>query len=150
LGLLVPTEILAAVLLWRRAPWGYVLATVTLLFGAVYQLNYMTALIFQPNANVPGATSFDRVEPYIAGAFAIGRESCSPGSSHPCEHVLSVWHDMARIRAKSTEGGFAVIMIIGPMNPITFHDHGGRPICIQLAGGVLKWQRDEWRCFRDD
>jgi hypothetical protein len=72
LALLVPTEILAAVLLWRRAPWGYVLATVTLLFGAVYQVNYMTALVFQAQAEVPGATSFDPVEPYIAAVFAIG------------------------------------------------------------------------------
>jgi hypothetical protein len=43
-----------------------------------------------------------------------------------------------------------VITIIGPKNPITFHDYGGQPVCIQLAGGLLKWQRDEWRCFRDD
>jgi hypothetical protein len=72
LALLVPTQILAAVLLWQRAPWGFVLATVTLLFGAVYQVNYMTALMFQAGAGVPGATSFDPVEPYIAAVFAIG------------------------------------------------------------------------------
>jgi hypothetical protein len=72
LALLVPTQVLAAVLLWWRAPWGYVLGTVTLVFGTVYQLNYMTALVFQSNANVPGATAFDPAEPYIAGVFAIG------------------------------------------------------------------------------
>jgi hypothetical protein len=72
LALLVPAQVLGAVLLWRRAPWGYVLGTVTLVFGTVYQLNYMTALVFQVNANVPGATAFDPVEPYIAGAFALG------------------------------------------------------------------------------
>jgi hypothetical protein len=85
LALLVPTEILAAVLLWRRAPWGYVLATVMLLFGAVYQLNYMTALIFQANANVPGATSFDPVEPYLAGAFAIGAGIMLTGIKSPLQ-----------------------------------------------------------------
>jgi hypothetical protein len=72
LALLIPAEIVAAILLWRRAPWGYVLATVTLLYGAVYQVNYTTALMFQTNARIPGATAFDPVEPYIAAAFAIG------------------------------------------------------------------------------
>jgi hypothetical protein len=51
---------------------GFVLATVTLLFGAVYQVNYMTALMFLARAGVPGATSFDPVEPYIVAVFAIG------------------------------------------------------------------------------
>jgi hypothetical protein len=72
LALLVPGYALAAVLLWRRAAWGYVLATVMLVFGTVYQLSYMTALVFQANAKVPGATSFDPAEPFIAGAFAVG------------------------------------------------------------------------------
>jgi hypothetical protein len=50
-----------------------VLATETLLFGAVYQLNYMTAAhLSKPTRAFLGATSFDPVEPYIAGAFAIG------------------------------------------------------------------------------
>jgi hypothetical protein len=37
----------------------------------VYQLSYTTALLFQANAKVPGATSFDPAEPFIAGVFAI-------------------------------------------------------------------------------
>lgn len=71
LALLVPGYASAAVLLWRRAPWGYVLATVMAVFGTVYQLSYMTALVFQANAKVPGATSFDPAEPFIAGVFTI-------------------------------------------------------------------------------
>jgi hypothetical protein len=59
------------VLLWRRAACGFVLATVMAVFGTVYQLSYMTALLFQANAKVPGATSFDPAEPLIAGAFAV-------------------------------------------------------------------------------
>jgi hypothetical protein len=71
LSLLVPGYALAAVLLWRRAAWGYVLATVLLAFSVVYQVNYMTALLFQANANVPGATAFDPQEPPIVVAFLI-------------------------------------------------------------------------------
>ena len=71
LALLVPGYATAAVLLWRRAPWGYVLATVMAVFGTVYQLSYLTALLFQASAKVPGATSFDPAEPFIAGVFAV-------------------------------------------------------------------------------
>jgi hypothetical protein len=71
LALLVPGYALAAALLWRRAAWGYVLASVMAVFGTVYQLSYMTALVFQANAKVPGATSFDPAEPFIAGVFAV-------------------------------------------------------------------------------
>ena len=47
LALLVPAYTLAAVLLWKRAAWGYVLAGSLLPFTAAYQLNYVTALVFQ-------------------------------------------------------------------------------------------------------
>ena len=71
LSLLVPGYALAAVLLWRRHAWGYVLATLLLTSGAVHQVSYMTALVFQANANLPGATSFDPGEPPIALGFLI-------------------------------------------------------------------------------
>ena len=48
LAFVVPVSILAAALLWQRAPWGYVLATVVLTFGTVYQLDYMATLVFRP------------------------------------------------------------------------------------------------------
>ncbi|HXV94288.1 MAG TPA: hypothetical protein VD813_13370 [Pseudonocardia sp.] len=69
LALLVPGYVLAAVLLWRRAPWGYVLAGVLLPFSVVYQLNYMTALAFQADAGV-SATAFDVQEVPIVAALA--------------------------------------------------------------------------------
>jgi hypothetical protein len=62
LALLVPSYVLAAVLLWRRAAWGYVAAPVVLISGLVHQLSYMAALAFQANAEVPGATAFDPQE----------------------------------------------------------------------------------------
>ena len=71
LALLVPAYAMAAVLLWRRAPWGYALAGVLLPFTVVYQLNYLTALLFQWWATVPGASAFDPQEvPIIAAALA--------------------------------------------------------------------------------
>jgi hypothetical protein len=71
LALLVVPYVLAAVLLWRRAAWGYVAATVLLVAGLVHQLSYMAALAFQAQADVPGATAFDRQEPAIVAVFLI-------------------------------------------------------------------------------
>lgn len=71
LSLLVPGYALASVLLWRRAPWGYVLAGMLLPFGVVYQVNYMVALAFQARAGVPGAVAFDPLEPVVAAAFLV-------------------------------------------------------------------------------
>jgi len=50
-------------------PWGFTLATVLLSSSAVVQLDYMTALLFQAAAQVPGATAFDPQEPFIAAAI---------------------------------------------------------------------------------
>jgi hypothetical protein len=69
---LVPGYAAAAALLWRRAPWGYVLGTVLLASGVGSQLDYMTALVFQTAAGVPGATPFDPAEPFIAAAMLAG------------------------------------------------------------------------------
>ena len=62
---------LAGVQLWQRRPWGYLLGTVMLLFGTVYQLSYLAALAFQSSADVPGA-GFDPAEPAILGVFVVG------------------------------------------------------------------------------
>ena len=72
LVVLVPSYAAAAVLLWRRAPWGYVLGTVLLASGVGSQLDYMTALVFQTAAGVPGATAVDPAEPLIAAAMLAG------------------------------------------------------------------------------
>lgn len=72
LSLLVPAYVLAGVLLWRRAAWGYVLATIVLVAGFVQQVGYMAALVFQANADIPEATAFDPFEPVIATLYLIG------------------------------------------------------------------------------
>lgn len=71
LALFVPGCVLASVLLWRRNCWGYVLAPAVLVFGALYQVNYMVALVFQAQAGVPGAPGSDPAEPFIAGVFLV-------------------------------------------------------------------------------
>jgi hypothetical protein len=69
LATLVPGYAGSASLLWRRRPWGYVLAAVLLTASGVIQLDYMTALLFQAAAKVPGATPYDPQEPFIAAAI---------------------------------------------------------------------------------
>ena len=56
---------LGIVLLWRRRPWGFVLATLALLSGVLHQVSYLVALIVQYTARVPGAVPFDPLEPAI-------------------------------------------------------------------------------------
>jgi hypothetical protein len=72
LSLLVPAYAAAGVLLWRRAAWGYVLGTVVLSAGILQQVEYMTALAFQAEAGIRGATGFDAVEPFIAAVYVLG------------------------------------------------------------------------------
>lgn len=55
LVLLVPGYLLAAVLLWRRSPWGPVSPSAVLVSGTLHQASYMVALVFQQAAGVPGA-----------------------------------------------------------------------------------------------
>jgi hypothetical protein len=69
LTLLVPAYALAAVLLWRRAATGYVLAAVLLIAGTLHQVSYMVALLFQSTARLPGAVAFDPFEPVIAALY---------------------------------------------------------------------------------
>lgn len=69
LAVLVPAYALAAGLLWRRTPWGYVLAGLMLVSGSVQQLAYLAAMPFQVAADVPGATGWDPWEPLIAAVF---------------------------------------------------------------------------------
>lgn len=71
LSLLVPLYSVAAVLLWRRATWGFVLAGISLFAGIVHQLAYMVAMPFQEAASVAGAVSFDPAEPVILLLYAV-------------------------------------------------------------------------------
>jgi hypothetical protein len=79
LSLLVPGYALAAVLLWRRAAWGYVLAAVVLVSGTVHQLGYLVAMPFQVQAGVAGATAVDPGEPPIALAFLVATAALLAG-----------------------------------------------------------------------
>lgn len=58
LALLVPSLVLAGVLLVRRRPFGFLLGTAMAVFGAVYQLNLMVASVFQDRADVAGVQAF--------------------------------------------------------------------------------------------
>ena len=71
LSLLVPAYLLAAVWLWRRRAWGYLLAAVVLLAGAMHQVSYIAGMLFQIAVGIRGA-AFDPFEPFIVGLFAIG------------------------------------------------------------------------------
>lgn len=72
LSLLVPAYAVAGILLWRRAAWGYVLATIMFVAGFVQQVAYTVALLFQSNADIPGATGFDPFEPAIMSLYLVG------------------------------------------------------------------------------
>lgn len=72
LALLVPTYALAAVLLWRRRPWGYLLGSMMLVAGALTQLTYVAALVFQSRADIAGAVAFDPFAPVILAAYLVG------------------------------------------------------------------------------
>lgn len=72
LTLLVPAYVVAAVLLWRREAWGYVMAGVLLVSGLLHQIGYLVAMPMQVSADIPGATSFDPLEPVIAALFLVG------------------------------------------------------------------------------
>jgi hypothetical protein len=65
LMLLVPLYGAAALLLRRRAPWGFALAGVALLAGVLHQVSYIVAMPFQVAADVPGAVAYDPGEPAI-------------------------------------------------------------------------------------
>ncbi|MFA9431141.1 hypothetical protein [Egicoccus sp. AB-alg2] len=64
LALLVPTYLLAAVLLWRRRGGGYLIAVTVLVAGLLHQASYVSGMLFQLAADIPGA-AFDPVEPVI-------------------------------------------------------------------------------------
>jgi hypothetical protein len=70
LSLLVPVYALAAAWLWRRRAWGYVLATIALVAGTLHQISYITGMLFQRAATIPGA-AFDMYEPVIVTLFVI-------------------------------------------------------------------------------
>ena len=69
---LVPAYFTGAVLLWRRRQWGVVLAAVAFVAGAVTQVTYMAALVFQHRAGVAGSAAFDPLAPLLLAVYAVG------------------------------------------------------------------------------
>lgn len=57
LSLLVPVFVLGAIWLWKRQPWGYVLASITIIKGATYTLVLTVVSIWGAHAGVPGASA---------------------------------------------------------------------------------------------
>ena len=57
LSLLVPVFVFGAICLWKRKPWGYVLATMSMIKGAVYTLVLTVVSLWGANAGVPGASA---------------------------------------------------------------------------------------------
>jgi hypothetical protein len=58
LSLLVPSLVLAGVLLFRRTAMGHVLGAAMAVMGSVYLLNLLAAGVFQANADVAGVKAF--------------------------------------------------------------------------------------------
>ncbi|MDN5797053.1 MAG: hypothetical protein L0H79_15025 [Intrasporangium sp.] len=72
LAVQVPLYAAAAVLVWRRTGWGYVLAFVALVSGIPEQLSYLVAMPFQVMAGVPDAVALEPLEPVIVALYALG------------------------------------------------------------------------------
>jgi len=72
LALLVPSLILAGVLLVRRRPFGSLFGTAMLVMGAVYQVNLMMASVYAAAASVPGAKAFTPESVILTAAFVVG------------------------------------------------------------------------------
>lgn len=71
LWLLVPLYALAAALLWHGHRWGFPLGLLAAVSGLVHQLSYLTAMVYQVRADVPGAQAFGAVEPAIIACYLL-------------------------------------------------------------------------------
>ena len=85
LTLLVPLYTVAAVMLWRRAPWGLVLAAVALFAGILHQISYIVAMPLQVAADVSGAVSYDPAEPIIVLLYVVAAALLVRGLSRGSE-----------------------------------------------------------------
>lgn len=72
LAVQVPLYGAAAVLIWQQNVWGYVAAFVALVSGIPEQVSYMVGMPMQVAAGVPGAVSFDTLEPVILAVYVAG------------------------------------------------------------------------------
>lgn len=69
LAVLVPMYGAAAVLVWRRTGWGFLLAAMAAVAGVLHQVSYVVALPVQVAADVPGAVAVDPAEPVIVAVY---------------------------------------------------------------------------------
>ena len=76
--LLVPVFVLGAIWLWKRRPWGYVLATMSMVKGATYTLALTVVSLWAAKAGVPGAAAeiplwlFLTIAGLVASLFLLG------------------------------------------------------------------------------
>jgi hypothetical protein len=68
---MAPSMAVGGIWLWRRKPWGFVLATALCVFGAAYQANLAAAGVFQANAGVDGAKLVDPMGVTVLLAFVV-------------------------------------------------------------------------------
>ncbi len=71
LGLLVPSLIVAGVLLYRGHAMGFLLGGAMAVMGAAYQVNMMVGGVFQANADVPGITAFPPESMFLTATFLL-------------------------------------------------------------------------------
>lgn len=84
LSLLVPVFVIGAIWLWRRKPWGYVLATMSMVKGTTYTLVLAVVALWSANAGVPEASGeiplwlFLTVAGLVGSLFLLGNMKTAP------------------------------------------------------------------------
>ena len=71
LALLMPSLIVAGVLLYRGTPLGYLLGGAMAVMGAAYQVNLMIAGLYQANADVAGVKAFPPEGVFLTATFVL-------------------------------------------------------------------------------
>lgn len=96
LSLLVPVFLLGAILLWKRHPWGYILASISVVKGTTYTLVLTVVSLWGANAGVPGASDeillwlIITIAGLVASLFLLGNfDQLSPRTSNIKESELS-------------------------------------------------------------
>jgi len=72
LALSMPALVVGGLLLFRRAPFGFVLGTAMAVMGALYQVNLLVAGVYQASADVAGVTAFAPEGVVLTAAFVAG------------------------------------------------------------------------------
>jgi hypothetical protein len=86
LGIMIPALLMGAVWLWKRQPWGFVLAVIMNIKGATYAFALVMMSIFSMRDNIPGAADllplwiFFTIASMIATGFLLGNLDIKEGS----------------------------------------------------------------------